>query len=99
MVRAREGECCGALRPVEADVCDIVWRIKEIDRGYFVMFNLESGRFEVHHEAQTGSTLACELPYEQLDERAVRYVRRTSAARIMRYLEELERENARLEGL
>ena len=39
-----------------------------------------------------------EQRYPQLDERAVRYVRKTSAARIMRYLEELERENARLES-
>ena len=96
MVIAKAGEACGALRPVTSDVCDIVWRIQQIDAGYFVMFNTESGRFEVHHPAQTGGTLACELPFEQLDERAVRYVRQTSAARAARYLEELERENERL---
>lgn len=85
--------------PIESDVCHITDRIREIDPGYFIMVNRKSGKFEVHHEEQEGDTLACVLPYEQLDARALRYVRETSIARAEAIFEELLKQDEKLLGL
>jgi hypothetical protein len=86
---AYEGEYDAVHIPITSDVCGIVDRLKEIDEGYFVMFNRVSGKFEVHHSGQFHDTLACELPFNQLDDRAVQRVRETSIANADRIFREL----------
>ena len=81
---------------ITGDVLNIVGRIKEIYEGYFVMLNRRTGRFEVHVRGQR-CTLGCELPYDQLDARAVEYVRRHERDKIDEYMAEMEKEKARYE--
>ena len=80
---------------INADLYDICGRLKEIDSGYFVMFDGKRKRFEVHHIGQKGNTLCVVLPYDRLDSRAVTHVRRTRAERLRQVIEEMERENAK----
>ncbi len=78
---------------IRQDLYDISKRLREIDRGYFAVYNSLKSRFEVHHRGQR-NTFCLALPYETLDERTLRLVRRTRAERAEECMRELERENA-----
>ena len=86
---------------IERDVFDIADRIKEIDPGYFVMLNLRTGKFEVHHDGRgrqgRGGSLCLTLPFGRLDARAVTEVYRTRLERRERLLREMEEFNLKSE--
>jgi hypothetical protein len=96
---ARRGVHTQQYIPITGDVCCIVERLKEIDPGYFVMLNRISGKYEVHHEEQVGDTLACELPFSQLDARTLQYVRETSIERAEDLFRELLKQDEKMIGL
>ena len=79
------------------DVHDIVKRIKAIDSGYYVIYNLTKRRYEVHHRRNHPNTLAVILPYYKLDARAVNYVRETMIERLNIIASEIEATNQRLD--
>lgn len=83
-------------RVIEDDLFGVCARLKSIDDGYFVFRNYKTGRFEVHNRKDT-PTLCLVLPYETLDERTVRHVLYTRAERVRIIVEQMERENAKLE--
>ncbi len=78
---------------IENDVCNISKRIKNIDRNYYVVFNTSKNRFEVHNSSQIDSSYCLSLPFTQLDERTLFYVRKTQSSNIDEILEELENNN------
>lgn len=84
----------GELRILTGDLFDICGRLRAVDAGYYVCYNVPRARFEVHHDGQRGSSLALVVPYPELDERTVRLVRRTRAERADRLFAEAERENS-----
>lgn len=75
------------------DVCNISKRIKYIDRDYYVVYNTSKQKFEIHNSSQFGSSYCLTLPYCQLDERALAYVRQTASANIDEVLEKMENDN------
>ena len=97
-IRCKEGEFDREHIPVTSDALDIVKRIKELDDHYFVMFNRNTQKYEVHVKGQRCS-LGCILPYDGLDARAVLYVREHDISRLDAIVkaideEEEEREKA-----
>lgn len=82
---------------VKGDLYSIADRLKEIDNGYFIFYSYKNKRHEVHNTNQRGHTLSLIVPYSVLDERTVRLVRKTRAERVKSLIEEMERENARIE--
>ena len=82
---------------VTGDLYSIADRLKEIDSGYFIYYSYKNKRYEVHNKSQRGQTLSLVLPYKTLDERTVRLVRKTRSERMKSLIEEMERENARIE--
>lgn len=78
------------------DVFDVARRIKEIDDGYFVLFDLATGRFEVHNRRQRPNTLCFVLPYDTLDCRAIDKVRETRVENVKKRLAELDEFNEKL---
>lgn len=80
---------------VADDLYFIASRIKEIDASYRIVRNRKSGRLEVHSLAQIGSSYALTLPYDRLDERTLRYVRRTGRERAEALRREMDEENAK----
>lgn len=78
---------------VTNDVYNIAKRIKKIDRDYYIVFNTSNKNFEVHNSAQLGSSYCLTLPYNQLDERALKYVRQTQSGNIDEILEKIENDN------
>ena len=77
---------------IKHDLYDIAKRLKEIDREYFTVYNFRLKRYEVHHKGQK-QTFCLAVPYEILDERTIRLVRRTRAERAIELMKEMQREN------
>ena len=55
---------------IEDDVFEIVKRLKEIDDGYFVLYDTCKNRFEVHNYYQE-NTYCLMCPYDVLDDRLI----------------------------
>jgi hypothetical protein len=84
--------------PIHDDLHQIAARLREVDDRYRVFRNEALGRFEVHTEQQPNSkSLACVVPYERLDERTVDYVRMTRIENFDANLDEITRNNAKVE--
>lgn len=96
-MRCTEGRSCRDRIPVLNNICDIPVRLKEVNGDFFVMFNTRSQKYEIHCASQPFDTLACVLPFEELDARAIRYVREFSRERTEHLAEEIERYNAELD--
>ena len=78
---------------IEGDTFFINERLKEIDRDYYVVFNLEKQKYEVHVHGQAGNSYAFTLPFDSLDERALLFAQKTRIANMDKILEEIERDN------
>ncbi len=81
-----------ALVRIESDVFDIGARLKEIDGGYYPVYNLTKNRYEIHHSGKK-NTLQVVLPYDGLDARAIQKVRETRIEYADVKLREIDREN------
>ena len=82
---------------ITQDLFDVASRLKEIDAHYVLYYNLARGRYEVHCDNRRDS-YAFTVPYDALDCRTLEYARRTRAERMHKEFEEMERQNAALEG-
>ena len=78
---------------INHDVYEISKRIKDIDRFYFIVYDTSKSCYEIHNSSQLGSSYCVTIPYKELDERALKYVRETSSANIELILEKIENEN------
>ena len=96
MIRCAEGKYSKDRIPVISHVTDIPVRLKELNRAFFVMFNVKTQRYEVHSSDQPFATLACTLPFDELDARAILYVREHSAERLEIIAKEIDEYNDRL---
>lgn len=98
MLRCTEGRPCKDRLPVLSHVMDIPVRLKEVNGDFFVMLNTATQKFEVHCASQPGTTLACVLPFDELDARTIRYVREFSNQRTEQIAKEIEEYNERLDA-
>ena len=85
------------LFEIESDCLDIVRRLREIDKDYFVMFNLDSKKFELHNHSQGKGTFCLTFPFDVLDERALDFARKTRVQNSDELFAEMEAENRALE--
>jgi len=96
MIRCYEGQHSKDRIPVISHVTDIPVRLKELNRAFFVMFNTKKQKYEIHCSDQPFSTLACVLPFDELDARALTYVREFSNERFEKNARDVEEHNERL---
>lgn len=75
---------------VESNVYHIPERLREIDPGYFVVYNHKDKEFEVHHKEQIGGTFCLSIPYPELDYRTIQRVRETRIERARIIMEQME---------
>ena len=85
------------LIEITNDLYDIAARLRSVNDGYRVYYNVRLRRYEVHDVAQRGSTLAFVSPFDELDSRTVDYAMQTSVRNARKLFDELERENSRLD--
>ena len=82
---------------IENDLFNIVQRIKNIDKKYFVVFNLKRKKFEVHYK-RNKNTYELTIPFDELDARAVYFVLKTKMENQKKLLKEIEESNKKLQG-
>ena len=82
---------------IYSDCQDIIKRLKEIDKDYFVVYNLNRKTFELHNRAQEEGTFCLTLPFDTLDERTIDLTLRTQSFKRDELIKELDAEKERLE--
>lgn len=78
-------------------VYDIEMRIREIDDDYRIFYNKEKNRIEVHNLKNKKDSLVLVSPYNEVDARLYKLVRRTRVECAGDIFKEIEEENERLE--
>lgn len=81
---------------IEHDPFFICERLKEIDSSYYLVFNNDENRYEVHSTEQVGSSYCFAVRYDDLDERTLTYALRTRKERQNAIIEEIDRQNEKL---
>ena len=81
---------------IESDVHEIVDRIKEIDDGYFIVFNTDKNCFEIHNNKQA-STYCLSYPYACLDSSLLSLVCMSNIAYIDNIIDDIDKNNNNLE--
>ena len=87
----------GKARIIKDDLFGIAKRLRQIDKGYFAVFNYRHKRFEIHHGGQKGSTLCLIVPFNRLDGRVLDLVKKSRVENAGRLILEMEQSNAALE--
>lgn len=85
-----------ALIKIFSDVFDITERVKEIDSGYFVVYNTRNHRYEVHNSHQRGSTF-CIVCDDGLNCNVITKLRKSKIENIDKLLQEIDEINAKNE--
>ncbi len=85
------------LFEISSDCLDIVQRIKSIDNNYFVLYNLEQDKFELHNHSQVGNSYCLTFPYDTLDERAYLFTLKTRVQNSDKIFAEMDEDNKKLE--
>lgn len=96
MIRCVEGRNDRNHIAVLSNATDIPARLKEVNRDFFVMLNRDTQRYEIHCASQPLDTLACALPFDALDERALVYAREYASERFEKVVADMEAYNERL---
>ncbi len=78
---------------VDSDCLGIVQRLKEIDKDYFLVFDLDKKKFELHNSSQVQDTYCLTFEFEQIDERMLEQTLRTRVQNSDAFFEEMEKEN------
>ena len=81
---------------IENDVFDVVKRIREIDDGYFVLFDTKKSQYELHNKYQK-YTYCLTYPYENLDSRLIDIINYSSIANIDKIMDEIDSNNECIE--
>ncbi len=83
---------------IQSDTYFICERLKEIDNSYFIIFNFNKNKFEIHSTEQKGDTYCLTIPYNVLDERTLDLVKKTRAINVDKLIEEIDQENEKLQS-
>jgi len=81
---------------VKSDCLDIVNRIKAIDENYFIVFDLNLNKFQLHNFSQGKNTYCLTFPFEVLDERAIGHVLKTRVQNFDEMIKVMDAENEKL---
>ena len=78
------------------DVFDITKRLKEIDESYFVVYNTQKKKYEVHSSKQK-NTYCLTVPTKTLDSRTVGLTLKTRRENYEKILKEIDETNEKIE--
>lgn len=85
------------FKVIDRHISRVPERLKELDAGYFVLWNSIKNRFEVHNSDQRGSTLAFTTDFDELDNRTLIKARRSAVHRADKLMEEIRRDEIKME--
>lgn len=83
------------LSIVKNDIFNISNRIKSIDKKYYIVYNHNKNRYEVHYN-RAHNTYELSVPYKILDARTIDLVLKTKIQHQKEILEQIEQDNLKL---
>lgn len=81
---------------IKDDVFEIDKRLKEIDENYFILYDTEKQKYEVHNCLQE-TTYCLTVPFDGLDSRLVDFVCLTNVANIDNIVRDIDNSNCKHE--
>ena len=81
---------------IESDVFDIIKRIKDIDKNYYIMYNLDNYKYELHYKGLS-NTYCFTCPFDNLDKRFIDLIYKTNIQYIDNIVEDIDNNNVKLE--
>lgn len=84
---------------IQNDPCFISQRLKEIDKSYYILYNIDKFRYEVHSSEQIGDSFCFVIRFDALDERTICYARMTRREQRDKLIQELDLQNAKIQEL
>ena len=81
---------------IDNDLFNISKRLKDIDEGYYICYDTRRNRFEVRN-SDLGGKICFVVPYKMLDERTLKYARKSSVQYSKKLLDEIEKNNKEIE--
>lgn len=84
---------------VEKDLFHIATRLKNIDNGYFILYNTKKNKYEVHNHNNLLGTYCFSVPYKTLDARTYYYALETRIENSDKLYLELEKEKEKKQKL
>lgn len=82
---------------IESDVFDIIERIKEIDDGYFVLYNTVKNVYELHNSNQP-HTYCLTIPYREIDKKLIDLIYISSIVNIDTIVQDIDKNNNDIEN-
>ena len=82
---------------IENDLYDIVKRIREIDKRYFVLYDKIGKKFQLHQKTPRGESYVLTFPFATLDARCVEHTLKTRIERFDKIMADIVKNNADLE--
>lgn len=79
-----------------SDVHDVVERIKDIDEGYFIVFDTIKNSYELHNSNQPIS-YCLTIPYSNIDSRVIDLIYSTNIQYIDNIIEDVDKNNENIE--
>jgi len=80
---------------IKSDVFNICNRVKKIDKGYYILFNLDKRHYELHNKNQKGNSY-CLTFYGNLDNRLLNKIFESDIKNEKNIFEQIEKENKKL---
>ncbi len=81
---------------IKNNAFNIVNRLKQTDKSFYIVFNAQKNCFEVHSKKQKNSFCFI-VPYSQLDNRTLMHAQKTSVKNLTANLQEIENYNSQQE--
>ena len=81
---------------IESDVFDITKRIKDIDEGYYIVFDTNKEVYELHCKNQFNS-FCLTVPYDVLDDRLLDFINYTDIRNIDNIINDIDINNNEIE--
>lgn len=81
---------------IKNNAFNIVNRLKQIDKSFYVVYNTDVNGFEVHSSKQKNS-FCFNVPFKMLDKRTLNHAKKTSIKNLTAYLQEIENFNSQQE--
>ena len=85
------------MRKIKKDLFNIAYRLKKIDKGYFIIFNTLKNRYEVHNKNQSKNTLCFCCDRKYLTAEVVSKAHITNIRNSKRLLKDIELNNISLQ--
>lgn len=82
---------------IKKDVFNIAKRLKNINKNYKIVKNLQTQKYEIHNETASKNSFVFSVPYNKLDIRTLKHVAQQHKLNAKEAIKHIEQHNKKLE--